>query len=236
MATTIGTSTNLLVVSISSDLGLPQMSVFHFTPIVLMAALVALPFMWLVMPRLLPDNSVEGGHEPRRFLATLRLRPGSSVGERPLAELRKQLPPELEIHEDRRGGSQDGRLVVRGTHHGLEEAMRLLDATAAPEWLMQCLKSGYGRTGEDLTVVELSVTTVSSLIGHGVAGADVAERYNVAILGVHDAGPLWHGERASVPGAFDTTIFSEGDIILATGAMPDLQRVPRSSRGPQRRL
>jgi Na+/H+ antiporter NhaD/arsenite permease-like protein len=73
MATTIGTSTNLLVVSIATDLGLPAMSVFHFTPIVLMAAVVALPFIWLIMPRLLPDNSVAAGHEPRRFAATLRL-------------------------------------------------------------------------------------------------------------------------------------------------------------------
>ena len=73
MATTIGTSTNLLVVSIANDMGLPPMGVFHFTPIVLMAALVALPFIWLVMPRLLPDNSVAAGHEPRRFAATLRL-------------------------------------------------------------------------------------------------------------------------------------------------------------------
>ncbi len=73
MATTIGTSTNLLVVSIASDLGLPQMGLFHFTPIVLMAAAVALPFIWLVMPRLLPDNSTAAGHEPRRFTATLRL-------------------------------------------------------------------------------------------------------------------------------------------------------------------
>lgn len=32
MSTTIGTSTNLLVVSIARDLGMPAMSVFHFKP------------------------------------------------------------------------------------------------------------------------------------------------------------------------------------------------------------
>jgi Na+/H+ antiporter NhaD/arsenite permease-like protein len=67
MATTIGTSTNLLVVSIARDLGMPPMNVFHFTPIVLTAALIALPYLWLVMPRLLPDHSKEEGHEVRRF-------------------------------------------------------------------------------------------------------------------------------------------------------------------------
>ena len=79
MATTIGTSTNLLVVSIASDLGLPPMGVFHFTPIVLAAALVALPFIWLVMPRLLPDNSPEAGHAPRRFYSDLRIARGIAV-------------------------------------------------------------------------------------------------------------------------------------------------------------
>ena len=54
MATTIGTSTNLLVVSIAEDLGMEHMRVFDFTPIVAIAALVALPYLWLVMPRLLP--------------------------------------------------------------------------------------------------------------------------------------------------------------------------------------
>ena len=40
MATTIGTSTNLLVVSIATDMGMAPIGVFHFTGIVLTAALV----------------------------------------------------------------------------------------------------------------------------------------------------------------------------------------------------
>src|SRR5690606_18714018 len=71
MATTIGTSTNLLVVSIARDLGMPQMNVFHFTPIVLIAAAVALPYLWLVMPRLLPDHSKDDGRGQRRFFTRL---------------------------------------------------------------------------------------------------------------------------------------------------------------------
>jgi di/tricarboxylate transporter len=56
MATTIGTSTNLLVVSIAEDLGLAPFGVFDFAGIALMAGLVALPYLWLVMPRLLPAH------------------------------------------------------------------------------------------------------------------------------------------------------------------------------------
>ncbi|MEE4289455.1 MAG: SLC13 family permease, partial [Erythrobacter sp.] len=73
MATTIGTSTNILVTSIAVDLGEPQMSVFHYTPIVLIAAVVALPYLWLVMPRLLDDNSVEADGTRRHFHTRLRV-------------------------------------------------------------------------------------------------------------------------------------------------------------------
>lgn len=221
MATTIGTSTNLLVVSIANDLGLPPMSVFHFTPVVLMAAAMALPFMWLVMPRLLPDNSIAAGHEPRKFKATLRLGGTSPARDMDSAALEKRMPPGVEILAPPAGG----RLAVRGTHATLEEAMRLLGATAAPAWLMERLQSGYGKTGEDLTVVELSIPRDSGLIGQTVATANVAERFNVALLGVHDARHLWHDERPA--DKHRDTIFGEGDVILATGAMPDLQAFAR---------
>ena len=225
MATTIGTSTNLLVVSIANDLGLPPIGVFHFTPIVLAAAVIALPFIWLVMPRLLPDNSVASGHEARRFTATLRLGEASTQGLEP-DQLAARLPDGVRVLG--RGATPDDRLVVSATHEALEEAMRVLGATAAPAWLMERLRGGYGRTGKDLTVVELSIPRDSGLIGKSVASANVAERYNVALLGVHDARRLWRGQPSSETEAGADTIFNEGDIILATGAMSDLQNLARS--------
>lgn len=224
MATTIGTSTNLLVVSIANDLGMPPIGVFHFTPIVLMAALVAFPFIWIVMPRLLPDNSVAAGHEPRRFTATLRANEALPSLATDLEVLKSRLPPGVEIQTTLAGG----RLAVSATHEGLEEAMRVLGATAAPAWLMERLQRGYGMTGDDLTVVELSIPKDSGLIGKGMASANVAELYNVAFLGVHDARHAWHAERSALDQPDGDTVFGEGDIVLATGAMPDLQKFARS--------
>ena len=59
--------------------GMPEMDVFHFTPIVLLASLVALPYLWLVMPRLLPDNSVTEASEMRRFHTRLRITNDSTL-------------------------------------------------------------------------------------------------------------------------------------------------------------
>jgi len=225
MATTIGTSTNLLVVGIATDMGMTPMGVFDFTPIVLMAALVALPFIWLVMPRLLPDNSPASGHEPRSFCATLRLGGRSPAIGGTLAELKARLPGDVEILSAGDGALSAGsRVGVVATHEALEEAMRSLGAAAAPPWLIERLKADYARTGEDLTVVELAVAADSGLIGKRITSAGVAERYNVAILGIHLAQQT-RQERAKEGAASE---IAEGDILLATGALPDLQKLARS--------
>jgi di/tricarboxylate transporter len=225
MSTTIGTSTNLLVVAIATDMGMRPMGVFDFTPIVMMAALVALPFMWLVMPRLLPDNSPDTGHAARRFHASLRLGGLSSAANMPADKLKALLPADVEFRMGRDETlAPGGRLDVLASHDALEETMRVLGATAAPAWLMDRLVSEYGRTGEDLTVVEMAISADSPLIGKRVAAADIAGRYNIAILGLHLARQVRHDRREE--GA--NSEMAEGDIILATGGLSNLQRFASS--------
>lgn len=225
MATTIGTSTNLLVVAIATDLGMRPLSVFSFTPIVLAAAVVALPFIWLVMPRLLPDNSPEATHAPRHFLASLR------VGDSPVAvgkstrELEKLLPADARFRTLADAPVRAGaRIEISASHDALVEAMRTLKAAAAPAWLLERLKSDYARTGEDLTVVELAIPADSEMIGKRINTAGVAEGYNVAILGLHQARQGRGGDR---PESADAA-FAEGDILLITGALPKIQKLARA--------
>lgn len=224
MATTIGTSTNLLVASIAGDLGMPPIGVFYFTPIVLTAALVALPFLWLVMPRLLPDNSAEAGHAPRRFTSSLRLATDGGSGGASWEELRHLLPANVEVVDDRHTVGPDARVVLRADHDALANAVRVLGATAAPAWLMGQLQVGYAQTGEDLNVVEVAVTSASALVGNSIRTSNVARLYNVAILGVHAAEP----SRFEIAATFaDDRLFGEGDILLANGTLPDLERFAR---------
>lgn len=225
MATTIGTSTNLLVVSIATDMGLPQMDVFHFTPLVMKAALIALPFIWLVMPRLLPDNSVETGHAPRRFYATLRLDNTSPAISKPISELARMLPADVEIDQSSDLRRLDARRIgILAPHASLVEAARMLGARAAPRWLLDRLKAEYGNSGDDLSVAELSVTADSELVGKTIETSGVAD-YDVAILGVYDARRPW--DRNTRPQDAQTPL-GAGDIILASGTMPNLQNLARS--------
>lgn len=56
MLTTVGTSTNVLVLLIAVDLGMAQVGIFDFTQISIIGFAIAVPYLWLVAPALLPDR------------------------------------------------------------------------------------------------------------------------------------------------------------------------------------
>jgi di/tricarboxylate transporter len=218
MATTIGTSTNLLVVSIARDQGLPPMSVFHFTPIVATAAIVALPYLWFVMPRLLPDNSRESEQHRRRFTGSLRVGGRSGLVGKTIAEITGKLPADLAITGYESGAVEaNSRLTVTGTHDALEEATRRFGGSLAPVWLIERLQSRSAAEGQDLIVVEMAVTADSRIVGHTVATSGLAERHGAAILGV-DFAP--RGPFLETPSHLDAPL-SDGDVLLVMTTASD---------------
>ena len=217
MATTIGTSTNLLVMSIASDLGMPAMSVFHFTPIVLCAALVAFPYIWFVMPRLLPDNSREAGHAARRFLATLRVGGDSALVKKSLAQAKSQLPEDIVFDSDDSAPIEaNARIGISGTHESLEQAMRLLSATAAPRWLVDRIRAEADRNGSDVQFVEVAIAIDSRLIGQTLQTSGLQR---VAVIGVDQARRLQYETRVGTAEA----PLAEGDVLLVMGTEANVQ-------------
>ena len=57
MGTTIGTSTNLLVVSVAADMGMVRFGMFDFMLPVVIAASVAILYLWLGAPRMIPERT-----------------------------------------------------------------------------------------------------------------------------------------------------------------------------------
>lgn len=221
MATTIGTSTNILVVSIATDLGMPQMSVFHFTPIVLMAALVALPYLWLVMPRLLPDNTPEQTESVRRFHTRMRISPDSELIGRHFDEVMARLPKDFRFEERPDGQFAEGqRLLVSGTHEALEEANRILKSRVAPGWVMDRIARMSQEQREDIQVVEMVVTADSRLVGRTLAASGIADNYGVAVLGVHRPERLGRTQPIT---RLDEISLTEGDVLLVMGLSQGLR-------------
>ena len=222
MATTIGTSTNLLVVSIANDLGMRQISVFHFTDIVLIASLIALPYIWLVMPRLLPDNSVQAGHEPRDFEATLRFGPESSAAGSAITDMVARLPATVRVVSFTEGPiGPDSRITIVGSEEALEDAARITGSYPAPVWLMARLNQSARLEENDLMLVHLAIAPDSRLSGLTLQTAGLE---GVAIVGIHKAR------------RFHETItsnnlqqgFGEGDVLLALGTQQQIQEFARN--------
>ncbi|MBY6129056.1 SLC13 family permease [Qipengyuania aquimaris] len=222
LATTIGTSTNILVVSIAVDLGMPMMSVFHFTPIVLGAALIALPYIWLVMPKMLADNRVELQHNQRRFFTRLRVTENSLMNGRELSQIAPRLPSGIEFHDVKPGLFRPGqRIKVSGTHEAIEEAIQVMRGEAAPSWVLERIKRAHNETGEDIEVVEMTVTADSRLINRTLPTSGIADLYGVAVVGIHRPDTLI-GQKDQYSDVGDIRM-REGDVLLVMGIQKDLE-------------
>ena len=222
LATTIGTSTNILVVSIAVDLGMPMMSVFHFTPIVLGAALLALPYLWLVMPKMLDDNRVEQTHEQRRFYTRLRVTENSLLNGRELSQIASRLPSGIEFHDLKPGLFRPGqRIRVSGTHDAIEEAIQVMRGEAAPSWVLERIKRKHDEKGEDIQVVEMTVTADSRLNSRTLPTSGIADLYGVAVVGIHRPDTVI-GQKDEFSDGGDMRI-REGDVLLVMGLQDYLE-------------
>jgi di/tricarboxylate transporter len=227
MSTTIGTSTNILVVTIAADLGMKAIGVFQFTPIVLIAGLFAIPYLWLVMPRMLRDNSVTPDNARRIFQTRLRVGAGSLLAGADLNAIRGKLPEGITFHDVPNGPFQPGQqLHISGTHEALEEAARVLKGELAPTWVIDRIRRISKSAGEDIVAVEMTVTSDSRLVTRTLASSGIADLYSVAVLGIHRPNRVL-GERDTYTEAGDLRIL-EGDVLLVMGIDEDLQAFARN--------
>ena len=106
MCTTIGTSTNLLVVGITRDLGVADIAMFDITLPAVLVGGAGLMFVWLVVPRLLPDRAMPmTDTRPRLFDAQLTVcEDGFAVG-KTLKEVFDKTQHEMRVEQIRRGES-----------------------------------------------------------------------------------------------------------------------------------
>ena len=142
MSTTIGTSTNLLVVGISRDMGMHEFSMFEWVLPVAIVGGVGLLFLWLVSPRLLPDRTPPmADTTPRIFSAQLHVKEGGFADGKSLSDVLAKADGNLRIDKIQRSESlflaklpsviiQPGdRLFVKDSPENLKHYEQLLGTT-----------------------------------------------------------------------------------------------------------
>ncbi len=237
MATTIGTSTNLLVVSIAADLGMREMQMFDFALPVFIVGSIALVFLWLVAPRLLPDRRPPlTDVAPRIFDAKLRINDDSAAAGKTLAEVLALAGGRMRVSRVARGNLSlvklpsvtivaGDRLHVRDTAESLKEYERLLGATLLAGEADEYVSSDRPLTS-DQHLAEVVVTPGSALDGVSLDSSRV--------LSAHELVPLAIQRSGAAPGETLETMTGQalhvGDIVLVQGSTGALDRLKRSGQ------
>lgn len=235
MATTIGTSTNLLVVNVAADLGLEKFGMFDFAVPAVIAATIGIVYLWIVAPRLLPEReSVLIDASPRLFDARLLLDESSIACGKRLAEAIALTGGDMKVIRIRRNDTAvmplpdvelrpGDRLRVRDTPQNLK---------AFEEALKAVLYSGDTRVDEqhplsagNQTLAEIAVVQGSSLDRANLAYARFLDRYQLAVLALHRAGKdVWRPQEE-----IHEVILQPGDVLLVQGAKEQLGALKRST-------
>ncbi len=239
MSTTIGTSTNLLVVGIAHDLGLPEITMFEFTLPALIVGSVGLLYVWQVVPRLLPERKPSMIETvPRVFNAQLWIPEGSESVGLTLAEVRARTDGKLRINRIQRGENlfvsklpsihlQAGdRLHVRDTPANLKRFEKLLGATlynASGDEVRPAGDTPWN--SEDQQLAEIVVHRGSPLYMRTIASAKLGERSGLLPLAIHragSAGPQFEGDLGQLR-------LHGGDVLLVQGSRKAIEALKRNA-------
>jgi di/tricarboxylate transporter len=234
MATTIGTSTNLLVVSVAADLGLRRFGMFDFFMPAITAGSLGVLYLWLVAPRLLPERQTAlTDTSPRIFSAQLSIPEESYAADRTLAELLEKAGSEMRVQRIQRGESvllplpdvtirAGDQLVLKDTPAQLKEYEQVLGAQ---------LFSGESAVDEEhpleakyQQLAEIVVVQGSPLVNRTLNASRFTDRYQLATLALAQAGRQVHTLRKDI-GDIHLQV---GDILLVQGAREQLAQIKRS--------
>ncbi|MFT5659165.1 MAG: di/tricarboxylate transporter [Gammaproteobacteria bacterium] len=238
MATSIGTSTNLLVVAVAADLGMREFGMFDFVLPATIAGSVGILYLWLIAPKLMPAREARlPTTSPRHFSAQLRIHDDSAANGKKLSEVVAMTGGNLDVKQILRGTENTrlvalpdvlirsgDRILVKGTPEHLKELETIIGAR---------LFSGDEPVDDDhplrdpsQQLAEVVVMPGSALDGRTLSGARFTDRYQLMVLALFRTSK-W----ANQPGTEHTaeTRLYAGDVLLVQGAVRSISRL-KSSR------
>jgi di/tricarboxylate transporter len=227
MSTTIGTSTNLLVVGISRDMGMHEFSLFEWVLPVAIVGGVGLLFLWLVAPRLLPDRTPPmADTSPRIFSAQLHVKEGGFADGKSLSEVLAKADGNLRIDKIQRTESlflaklpsivilPGDRLFVKDSPENLKHFEQLLGATLFNiSDIEHPIDEETPLKAEGQQLAEVVVTRGSPLHLRSLAAAKFSNSYGLLPLALHRA----RAASSQVTGDLNLIRLRAGDVLLVQG-------------------
>ena len=238
MGTTIGTSTNLIVVSIAADLGVRPFGMFDFIHVTAIAAVGGLLYLWLVLPRLIPERrSPLADAAPQVFSAVLHVKEGGFADGKPFAEVQKKAGEAFRVKRVVRGEALElarlpslvlqagDRLFVAAGAKELHEFSEQLGAPLyKPDDTNQQVDEEHPLAAEDQRLAEVVVTEGSTLNGATLRDTRFGEWHEVTIVGLHRPGGRATGA------ALDELRLRVGDVLLVQGSDDAIRKLKSRAR------
>lgn len=235
MSTTIGTSTNLLVVSVANDLGLEAMGMFDFFVPAAIVAGIAILYLWLIAPLLLPKTEIGlSDISPRVFQARLVLNENSPAVGHTIAEATALVSDGFQFHRVRRGDNylfplpdvvlQEGdRLRVRDTASNIRAAAGILRASLYSGDVE--VDDDHPLNAENQTVAEIAIVQESKLAGQNLRYARFLEEHQLIVLALHRAGrDIWKEHEEIM----DVTL-QPSDVLMVQGDKGSIKKLKQNT-------
>jgi di/tricarboxylate transporter len=227
MSTTIGTSTNLLVVGISRDLGLMQFGMFDFMLPVVIVGGVAILFLWLIAPRLLPERVPPlADTSPRVFSSQLHIKEGGFADGATLSEVLAKTSGRMRVDKVQRSESlflaklpsvilQPGdRLFVKDSPDNLKHYESILGATLFnTSDIEHPVDDDTPLQEKGQQLAEVVVTRGSPLHRRSLAAVRFSSSYGLLPLAVHTA----RAPGSQATGDLNSIRLRAGDVLLVQG-------------------
>ena len=235
MSTTIGTSTNLLVVGISQDMGVHDFGMFDFVLPSLIVGGVGILFLWLIAPRLLPDRIPPmADTTPRVFNSQLNIKEGGFAAGKTLSEILAKTSGEMRVDKIQRSESlflaklpsvvlQPGdRLFVKDSPENLKRFESLLGATLYNTAdLEHPIDDETPLTDAGQQLAEVVVTRGSPLHLRTLATVTFSASYGLVPLAIHRA----RSPSSQVTGDLTTIRLRAGDVLLVQGTRESIDKL-----------
>jgi di/tricarboxylate transporter len=235
MTTTIGTSTNLLVVSVAADMGLSKIGMFDFFVPAVMAGSIGIIYLWLIAPKILPNRTPNlENSAPRIFTAHLHVPKGSYADGKSLTEIIEKTEGSIQVSGIRRSENTftvplpdakiraGDRLLVRDTPKQLKDYERTLGATLYSKGHEVTDDNPLSEDQQHLA--ELVIDRGSPMIHRTLNEAHFAEVYQLVTLAIHRKGKVLK----STPQGMGRTPLRLGDVLLVQGSNENIEEVKGS--------
>jgi len=237
MATTIGTSTNLLVVTVAADMGMTPLNMFDFVPIVAIAAIPAVLYLWLVAPRLLPPRQAPMSDQlaSRIYTAQIRLDESSPVVGRKMADAIVRVGEKFQVEAIQRRQNvhiaplpdvvlrAGDRITTSDTQARLLECARLLGGTLFSG--DHAVDASHPLKNEGQVIAEVAITPASSLVGRAIGDAGLRRQYSLRLLAFNR---YKEHQESRTPG-LEKIELQAGDVLLVQSSQENLDALKQTA-------